>query len=355
MDGANTDTLMTTYFTSSKYVKQYIRAYGLPDIIEIRKIFDTKLEAKQWEERVIDKGKLHSAKNWLNCGNNGSFKNIVMDDDMKKKISSRKKILNSKKPKWSFYTDGVITKQFFDGEVIPDNFVRGKIVSEKMKKHVDHLQGIRENRTPEEWASIKIKISQSTKGTKKPEGFAEKISKAHKGLIKPHMFGDTNPSKTAEARRKISESWVNREKIYWFVNKETNEERCVRESELASVDMSVWKSGRPITGEWFNNDSESIWVRYDNLAVDRAQLKKGKLKCEVPLTWMTDGNTNLRVRADALIPDGFRIGKTQTVKAGEFKYFNDGITNITVKISQPAPEGFVPGKKKRVTHEVQQK
>ena len=36
---ANPSNLWKTYFTSSKYVKQYREKYGEPDIIEIRKVF----------------------------------------------------------------------------------------------------------------------------------------------------------------------------------------------------------------------------------------------------------------------------------------------------------------------------
>lgn len=353
-EGADTTTLMTSYFTSSKYVHRYIKMYGLPDVIEIRKVFCSKLAAKHWEERVINKGRLHSAKNWLNCGNNGSFKNIVMDDDMKKRISACKKVSNSKKPKRAFYNNGFITKSYYVGETIPVGFVPGRIQTENIKKHVDHLQNIRKNRSSTDWQIITQKISQSTKGVKKPDGFADKISKAHKGLIKPHMLGDTNPSKTIVARRKISESWENREKIYWFVNRATNEGMCLREEDLANVDTSIWTRGKPISGEWYNNGSENMWVRHDNREIDRAAILKGKIKRIVPVIWITNGTDNKRISIDADIPYGFTIGRTLKIKAGEFKYYNNGIKNITVNIDQPVPDGFVPGKMKRSTHEAQQ-
>lgn len=45
--------LMTTYFTSSKIVKQFIHSHGLPDIIQIRKIFNSTQKCKTWESRVL--------------------------------------------------------------------------------------------------------------------------------------------------------------------------------------------------------------------------------------------------------------------------------------------------------------
>jgi|Laugresp1bdmlbsn_1035097.scaffolds.fasta_scaffold04883_2 hypothetical protein len=50
---ADPKNLWTTYFTSSKYVADYYRQYGDPDIIEIRKTFKTPDQCKFWEHRVV--------------------------------------------------------------------------------------------------------------------------------------------------------------------------------------------------------------------------------------------------------------------------------------------------------------
>lgn len=45
--------LWTTYFTSSKYVKNYVQQHGQPDIIAIRRVFSSANNARQWEHQVL--------------------------------------------------------------------------------------------------------------------------------------------------------------------------------------------------------------------------------------------------------------------------------------------------------------
>lgn len=60
------DDLWVTYFTSSKYVKQYRKQFGEPDIIQIRQVFDDKDDAFNWERRVLIKTGSKKSDNWLN-------------------------------------------------------------------------------------------------------------------------------------------------------------------------------------------------------------------------------------------------------------------------------------------------
>jgi hypothetical protein len=60
-------TLWTTYFTSSKYVKQFRKKYGEPDIVEVRKKFVTVESALQWEQRVLKKLNVPFNKKYLNA------------------------------------------------------------------------------------------------------------------------------------------------------------------------------------------------------------------------------------------------------------------------------------------------
>ena len=64
--------LFVTYFTSSKYVTEYIKDNGLPNIIEIRQTFTNKNrvnEAREWEYRVLTKLDVVSREDYLNRGN----------------------------------------------------------------------------------------------------------------------------------------------------------------------------------------------------------------------------------------------------------------------------------------------
>jgi len=68
------ENLWKTYFTSSKVVKDLRVKLGEPDVIQIRKTFDSNLAALNWESRVL--GRLDAANNtkWLNQHNsNGKF------------------------------------------------------------------------------------------------------------------------------------------------------------------------------------------------------------------------------------------------------------------------------------------
>lgn len=48
-------TFWKTYFTSSKFVKQFRKEHGEPDIIQIRKIFKTPQEAINYEAKVLSR------------------------------------------------------------------------------------------------------------------------------------------------------------------------------------------------------------------------------------------------------------------------------------------------------------
>ena len=63
---ANPLNLWHTYFTSSKYVKEFVKIHGNPDIIKIRKICSTDVETIHWEYRVLRKLKVKNNARWLN-------------------------------------------------------------------------------------------------------------------------------------------------------------------------------------------------------------------------------------------------------------------------------------------------
>jgi hypothetical protein len=63
---ANPNQLWTTYFTSSKIVKNFRKKYGEPDIVEIRKTFKTAIQAQLWEARVIYRMQMVGDEKFLN-------------------------------------------------------------------------------------------------------------------------------------------------------------------------------------------------------------------------------------------------------------------------------------------------
>lgn len=69
-DIANPSDLWSTYFTSSKYVKQLIEEYGVDSfIVSVRKTFDTAEQTLKWEAGVLKKFNASSNNHWLNCTN----------------------------------------------------------------------------------------------------------------------------------------------------------------------------------------------------------------------------------------------------------------------------------------------
>jgi hypothetical protein len=67
--GCHPDDLWVTYFTSSKEVKNYIRTYGHPDIIKIRKTFTTAKKAMKWERTVLHRIDAKNREDFLNKSN----------------------------------------------------------------------------------------------------------------------------------------------------------------------------------------------------------------------------------------------------------------------------------------------
>lgn len=101
----NPDDLLVSYFTSSKIVKQYRKEYGEPDIIEIRKTFNTANDALRWECKVLRRLNILKNENWLNANIGGEqfiiqkhkpetiekmkLNNVSKRAEMKKMISER--------------------------------------------------------------------------------------------------------------------------------------------------------------------------------------------------------------------------------------------------------------------------
>jgi hypothetical protein len=79
----NPSELWITYFTSSPIVKRFVEEHGQPDIIQVRKVFNDRMTAINWEQKVLRKVDIKNNKKWLNGNLAGAvYKNL---DHMKGK------------------------------------------------------------------------------------------------------------------------------------------------------------------------------------------------------------------------------------------------------------------------------
>lgn len=65
--------LWVSYFTSSKHVKSFVKKYGDPDIIQIRKVFQDVNKARNWEQKVLKRMNVVNEEKWLNKTDNKSI------------------------------------------------------------------------------------------------------------------------------------------------------------------------------------------------------------------------------------------------------------------------------------------
>ena len=86
--------LWRSYFTSSKHVKEFVDCFGDPNVIEIRKTFESKSKARIWEYRVLKRMRVAKRINWLNKHNgDGGFCSFgPRSEETKTKISNVQKI-----------------------------------------------------------------------------------------------------------------------------------------------------------------------------------------------------------------------------------------------------------------------
>lgn len=81
---ADPNTFWKNYFTSSKYVKEIREKHGEPDIVQIRRTFDTPQEAILWENKVLHRLDAIHKPQWLNKHNG---KALYHDEEVRAKQS----------------------------------------------------------------------------------------------------------------------------------------------------------------------------------------------------------------------------------------------------------------------------
>ena len=82
----NTSELWKTYFTSSKYVKDFCKKYGPPDIIQVRKVFTSADSARIWEHKVLKRLRAKDSDKWINL----SDSKAIYNDHQKRALIGKK-------------------------------------------------------------------------------------------------------------------------------------------------------------------------------------------------------------------------------------------------------------------------
>jgi hypothetical protein len=70
---ANPANLWSTYFTSSKRVKQFCEEYGDPDVIQVRKTFTNRIETHVYESKILQRLNARNHPRLLNGNNNDGY------------------------------------------------------------------------------------------------------------------------------------------------------------------------------------------------------------------------------------------------------------------------------------------
>jgi hypothetical protein len=85
--GCHPKDLMTTYFTSSKYVHAIIAKHGLPPVARSRRTFKTAKAALIWEQKVLRRLKVLGESKWLNKSIGGA---VYYDEEVLAKMREAK-------------------------------------------------------------------------------------------------------------------------------------------------------------------------------------------------------------------------------------------------------------------------
>ena len=187
---ANPSQLWTSYFTSSKIVKQLIVKYGIESFeFKVRQIFESAEQAIRWEHKVLLKFDAKNNTNWLN-ENNGDkkFKNNGHSEETRKKISIANK--------------GQISNR--KGKPLSEEHKRKIADSNRGKsKSIEHREKCRENRLGKSHSGATKKLmSEQRKGRIISEETQRKISAANAGR--------KLPERSIETRKKLSEAATGR-------------------------------------------------------------------------------------------------------------------------------------------------
>ena len=147
------------YFTSSKYVAECREEHGEPDIVQIRKTFDLREQAIDWETKVLTRMKVISREDFLNKNVGGM--SYIMTDEQRANKSKFMSALHKGKKKTPEHIEKVAATK------------RGKHMSAKSKAKVSNSlkEHFKHNPNPNKGmqrsAETRAKVSQGCKNQRR--------------------------------------------------------------------------------------------------------------------------------------------------------------------------------------------
>lgn len=155
-ENSNPSDLWNTYFTSSKNVKEFRQIYGEPNIIQVRKEFESGDKAFRWESKVLTRLGIPNNKKFLNKSRNQYKTNAV---PWNKGIIGVIKSTEETKNK--------ISKSLLGKPKSKDSSIRSGLSRRGIKRTPLQIKNLSESHKGYIWSSeSKIKLSETNKGKK---------------------------------------------------------------------------------------------------------------------------------------------------------------------------------------------
>ena len=126
--------------SNAKRVKTTIEKYGVSNVAQSKDVYDKMLDTNLKKYGVEHPQTLESQKDKVKKTNLERY-GTANGKELKPKVDKPKKERKIKVPKVKdtrkghYYNNGVITKKIKEGDVIPDGFVRGMLLSDELKKN----------------------------------------------------------------------------------------------------------------------------------------------------------------------------------------------------------------------------
>jgi hypothetical protein len=206
--------LMETYFTSSKYVDETIKDQGMPDIIQIRKIFADRESACNWENKVLKRMRVVYRDDFINKTDNCA-------------IVSKKK-----------YDRSINFKEYIDS-------IKGKTLEEIYgKDKADHITTKRKEGWLKAYNEGRMNFKKSKESRKNYSNGAHERWKnpEQRRLIQEKQTEIWN-KRTDEEKQKITANGANAVRGGRWMNK-NNKQKIVKKQEIDEYLKADWSFGR---------------------------------------------------------------------------------------------------------------